>query len=87
MDLLMLSCREAVRLSDQKTASGQLGRFKSFQLSLHLRMCSHCRNYVIQSKKLGQAIEKWLTAEHPGGTSESFPSEFKEALIQILENQ
>ena len=53
----MLSCREVAQL----VASEELARAgvaRRLSLRLHLLMCAHCRKYVAQLRRIGQAARQ-----------------------------
>ena len=58
----MPTCKELARLvaSDELTETGLARRFGA---RLHLLMCSHCRRYANQIRRLGQAARS-LGAAH-----------------------
>jgi hypothetical protein len=62
----MYSCEQASKLASQAMEE-PLGRLQRVQLSLHLMLCRHCKNFSRQieflrrtSRKFPQAIEKDL---------------------------
>ncbi|MEX2239521.1 MAG: zf-HC2 domain-containing protein [Burkholderiales bacterium] len=66
MSRLMYSCEQASKLSS-RAMEEPLGRLQRIQLSLHLMLCRHCKNFSRQieflrrsSRKLPEAIEKDL---------------------------
>lgn len=66
MGRLMYSCEQASKLSS-RAMEEPLGRLQRVQLSLHLTLCRHCKNFSRQieflrrtSRKVPEAIEKDL---------------------------
>ena len=53
---------------------------EKFQTSLHLKICKHCRKYLMDSK----AIDRLLTKSVPTKLEYNFTLEEKKQLIQRL---
>ncbi len=92
MKFLMLSCKEATRLTEKKLFEGKLTLLKEWQLSMHLKVCEACKRYSLQSTAIDKAFRERLesNAEEMVNHSEkelpSLSSEKKEAILKKLES-
>lgn len=64
MKLLLLSCRKATSLTEQKLLEGRLSYVREWQLLLHLNMCGACQRYAKQSMAVEQAFRQRLESEN-----------------------
>ncbi|MDO8366632.1 MAG: hypothetical protein Q7T20_07550 [Saprospiraceae bacterium] len=92
MKLLMLSCKEATRLTEQKIFEGKLSRVKAWQLSMHLKMCDACKRYSQQSAMVEKAFRERLestgdeTVLHSEVELPGLSPEKKDAILKRLES-
>lgn len=92
MKFLMLSCKEATRLTEQKLFEGNLSMVKECQLRMHLKMCDACKRYAEQSKLVDRAFRERLESAgdelvlDSGTALPSLSPEAKEAILKKLES-
>ena len=82
MHFLFLSCLKATELIEKKIYF-RLNRVERMQLKVHKAMCNACANYEKQSL----AIEKGIAESLNEKLSEPELVQFKQMIIQKLENQ
>ncbi len=92
MQYLMLTCREATRLTEKKLNSGSLSLIGNLQLALHLRMCARCRRYAEQSAAIETALQAQMEAMEEQefnreGEPPEIPQGLRERLLQRLEEK
>ncbi|MBV6442602.1 MAG: hypothetical protein EPGJADBJ_04321 [Saprospiraceae bacterium] len=90
MKYLMLSCREATRLTEKKLTSGRLSLLDNIQLAMHLRMCERCRRYAQQSTAIEKVLERQLKEQEENevnyeGEPPVLPNDFRERLLRRLQ--
>lgn len=90
MKYLMLSCREATRLTEKKLTSGRLSLLDNIQLAMHLRMCDRCRRYAQQSTSIEKVLEQQLKEQEENevnyeGEPPMLPNDFRERLLRRLQ--
>jgi len=91
MKYLMLSCREATRLTEKKLTVGKLSFWGNLQLAMHIRMCDRCQRYAGQSAVIEKALHRQFEAKDETTQNLDEPkielSEFfREQLLQRLDN-
>ena len=79
MNKMMLSCVKATELMELKDVV-PLSIKKKIQLSMHVAMCSGCRNYMKQTKLINKLLHKNLNSL----TETPDTSELETAIIKKL---
>ncbi len=91
MKYLMLSCREATRLTEKKLTLGKLSFLDNIQLAMHLRMCDRCKRYAEQSAGIEAALQHRMEEQSgqstPPEEQPALPDEFKEKLLRRLQQK
>ncbi len=64
MQAMMFSCAKATELMEVKE-DARLSFIQNMQLSIHVRLCSGCRNYMKQSKLINEVLQKNFNSMAP----------------------
>lgn len=91
--ILMVSCKEATRLTEKKLLEGKLSWLKERQLKLHFKVCDACKRYAEQSAIL-EDVFRMLLERHTDQAGHNFQNELaslspevKEAILISLKNR
>lgn len=87
MNMLMLSCRKATGLMEEK-AMDDINSLARFQLFLHTSMCNACKLYEQQSQYLERILRKHLQEPNDNQFPEKhLPDNLKSTIIRALDRE